>query len=168
MLARFLVHLLLTGKVFMQVSTEISAVGESVILPCLQQDLDTNVFWRHKGSAKVINIMKGKEVTEGQSEIFKDRIQTFPSEYSKGNYSIKLSDVEYAHEGTYSCFIVESNTEKKIDLVVNEKTVRPTKTATMEKSPQAPFSEENSSAEGQPPKVLMLQITVLGLALLLM
>uniref|UniRef100_A0A673GEF1 Wu:fu71h07 n=1 Tax=Sinocyclocheilus rhinocerous TaxID=307959 RepID=A0A673GEF1_9TELE len=92
-------------------------VGDSVTLPCIyeNQQPSTDVFWRLNVSKRVLNIIDGKPSTEKQDEMFKNRTESFPSEYAKGNYSIELKDLKLTHAGNYTCFLQKSNEEKKIN-----------------------------------------------------
>ncbi len=95
-------------------------VGDSVTLPCMyvNQKPSTDVLWRLNASIKVLNIIDGKPSTEKQDGLFKSRTESFPSEYAKGNYSIKLKDLNLTHAGIYTCFLQNSNEEKKMQLFV--------------------------------------------------
>jgi len=93
-------------------------VGDSVTLPCLYENKQSNVFWRHNVRRNVLNIINGQPSLQKQDPIFQNRAESFPSEYVNGNYSITLKNLELIHAGNYTCFIQESNEEKKLQLYV--------------------------------------------------
>ncbi|KAF5879994.1 antigen like protein, partial [Clarias magur] len=82
-----------------------AAVGDSVILPCLSSRYETDVFWQYIDGKVVYDIIDGKENFHDQDGEYRDRVKGFPSEFTKGNYSIRLSDVKLNDTGTYSCRI---------------------------------------------------------------
>ncbi|XP_051763999.1 V-set domain containing T-cell activation inhibitor 1 isoform X1 [Ctenopharyngodon idella] len=145
----------LTGKVSLQDSANKFEcfVGDSVTLPCLYENKQSNVLWRHNVSRRVLNIINDKLSLEKQDKIFQNRTESFSSEYPKGNYSIMLKNVELNHAGNYTCFIQKSNEEKKLQLFVKEKP---------EKNIQKPG---NSSMNAQSQKIMAFLIALLGLTL---
>ncbi|XP_026099764.1 CD276 antigen homolog [Carassius auratus] len=122
----------LTSKVSLQDSANTfdRVVGDSVTLPCIyvNQQPSTDVLWRLNASIEVLNIIDGNPSTEKQDGIFRNRIESFPSEYAKGNYSIKLKDLNFNHAGIYTCFLQKSNEKKRMQLYIKEKpdTEKPT------------------------------------------
>uniref|UniRef100_A0AAY4C0X1 Ig-like domain-containing protein n=1 Tax=Denticeps clupeoides TaxID=299321 RepID=A0AAY4C0X1_9TELE len=66
----------------------------------------TEVFWRYKGKTRVFRIAAGGGVASGDSQDmqFANRITYFPEEYSKGNFSILLSNLTRNDSGKYTCF----------------------------------------------------------------
>lgn len=119
-----LLKLLLLSPVSLQDSVKISGVvGDSVILPCSYKEgnlktEEMNVFWRFKQTTNVYDIEKGIALTKDQNAMFKDRIESFPSEYADGNFSLKLSDLRLTDEGQFSCDIPEVEKEHKLTLLV--------------------------------------------------
>uniref|UniRef100_A0A671TFK0 Ig-like domain-containing protein n=1 Tax=Sinocyclocheilus anshuiensis TaxID=1608454 RepID=A0A671TFK0_9TELE len=88
--------------------------GSSVVLPCssIQHDLkpqDMHVLWRDKDSETIYDLIEGKDSLETQDPRYKNRAQTFPEEYERGNFSIKLSNLTHADEGEFNCFITHSS-----------------------------------------------------------
>uniref|UniRef100_A0A8C1YDV4 Wu:fu71h07 n=1 Tax=Cyprinus carpio TaxID=7962 RepID=A0A8C1YDV4_CYPCA len=165
MIARcWVVYLLLhlTCKVSLQNSANkfIRVVGDSVTLPCIyeNQHPSTDVLWRFNVSKKVLNIINGNSITEKQDEMFKNRTESFPSEYAKGNYSIELKDLKLTHAGNYTCFLQKSNEEKKIQLFVKEKPEKPTE------KPEKPIqNQRNSCMETESLKIMTFLIALLSL-----
>uniref|UniRef100_A0A8C1XLE3 Wu:fu71h07 n=1 Tax=Cyprinus carpio TaxID=7962 RepID=A0A8C1XLE3_CYPCA len=160
----WVVYLLLhlTCKVSLQNSANkfIRVVGDSVTLPCIyeNQHPSTNVLWRFNVSKKVVNIINGNSITEKQDEMFKNRTESFPSEYAKGNYSIELKDLKLTHAGNYTCFLQKSNEEKKIQLFVKEKPEKPTE------KPEKPIqNQRNSCMETESLKIMTFLIALLSL-----
>ncbi|KAI5609493.1 hypothetical protein C0J50_9471, partial [Silurus asotus] len=78
-------------------------LGETVILPCERVQTAQNVYWRYMDSITVCDIIRGKANFEEQDPVFKDRVQLFPLEFVKGNFSIKLRNVDWSEEGIYTC-----------------------------------------------------------------
>ncbi|XP_016383509.1 uncharacterized protein LOC107720344 [Sinocyclocheilus rhinocerous] len=116
------------NNVSLQVIVE-GFIGGSVVLPCssTQHDLelqDINVHWRHNGSKYVYDITKCKDSLEQQDPRYKNRAQTFPEEYERRNFSIKLINLTRADAGEFSCFITHSSYSKQetVRLFINETT----------------------------------------------
>lgn len=96
-------------------------VGDSVTLPCLYENKQSDVFWRYNKNRNVLSIKNDKLSLEDQDTIFQNRAESFPSEYAKGNYSVMLKNVQLIHAGNYSCLIVKSDEEKNLQLFVKGK-----------------------------------------------
>ncbi|XP_052394146.1 T-lymphocyte activation antigen CD86-like [Carassius gibelio] len=117
------------NKVCPQVTVQ-GFIGGSVVLPCssTKHDLelqDIAVHWRHNGSKKVYDIISGKDLVEQQDQQYKNRAETFPEEYERRNFSIKLIDLTHADEGQFICFITHTSYSKQetVRLFINESTV---------------------------------------------
>ncbi|XP_077083090.1 myelin-oligodendrocyte glycoprotein [Siphateles boraxobius] len=152
----FIVLLLhLTGKVSLQDSANTfeCVVGDSVTLPCFYENKQSNVFWRHNVSRKVLSIINGQLSLEKQDTIFQNRTEIFSSEYVKGNYSITLKNVELIHAGHYTCFIEEFNKENTLQLFVKEKPAEPAQ------------KQRNSCMETQSQKIMTFLTALFGLTL---
>uniref|UniRef100_A0A9J7YDG0 Ig-like domain-containing protein n=1 Tax=Cyprinus carpio carpio TaxID=630221 RepID=A0A9J7YDG0_CYPCA len=120
------VFALLIHKVCLQVTVE-GVNGGSVVLPCssTQHDLklqDVSVHWRHNNSEIVYDIIKGGDVVSVQNPRYKNRAETFPDEYLRGNFSIKLNNLQHTDGGTFSCLITPSNEQETIQLNIKELT----------------------------------------------
>lgn len=99
--------------------------GGSVVLPCLstEDDLelqDTNVHWRHNGSKIVYDIVKGKDSVGKQDPEYKKRATTFPAEYERRNFSIKLNNLSHDDTGTYRCLITPSDEQVTVVLSISD------------------------------------------------
>ncbi len=86
-------------SVCLQVTVE-AVIGGSVVLPCSftkddykLQDID--VSWRHNGSKIVYDIIPHSTSPVTQDPEYKNRTETFPQEYLKGNVSIKLIKLNF-------------------------------------------------------------------------
>lgn len=119
-----LLKLLLSSSVSLQDPPDIVGyAGDSVILPCSYQEKvlkpeQMNVFWRYNENIIVFNIEKGIPSTYGQNAMFKDRIDSFPSEYANGNFSLRLSNLELTDKGQFLCSIPDVFLKNKTMLLV--------------------------------------------------
>ncbi|XDV22138.1 hypothetical protein PO909_027097, partial [Leuciscus waleckii] len=100
-----------------------AVVGGSVLLPCSSTEHDLklqemNVHWRHNGEI-VSDIVKGVETVSEQDHQYKNRAETFPLEYERGNFSIKLHKLISADAGEYTCFITHSFEQPTVQLIIN-------------------------------------------------
>uniref|UniRef100_A0A8C2L0Y6 Ig-like domain-containing protein n=1 Tax=Cyprinus carpio TaxID=7962 RepID=A0A8C2L0Y6_CYPCA len=113
----------LINKVCLQV-TEEGFIGGSVILPCssterpLKQEI--YVHWRDTNGKIVFDIIKGEESLEKQDQQYKKRTVPFPKEYERGNFSIKLIDLQLTDAGEFNCMISHASKEKTVLLRINE------------------------------------------------
>ncbi|XP_030637395.1 CD276 antigen homolog [Chanos chanos] len=114
----------LTDKVSSQVKVE-GVKGGKAVLPCvytktiMERDMVT-IFWRLNDEKKVYDVAAGNTVLTQQDPEFKARAQTFPEEYSKGNYSLSLRDLRVTDVGTYFCYIPPLNVKQQIQLHVED------------------------------------------------
>jgi len=104
--------------------TVTAVIGGSVLLPCSSTEedhklRDINVFWRHNGSKIVCDIIPSSNSLEKQDPQYKHRIETFPVEYERGNFSIKLNKLIYADGGEYICYISHSSEHPTVQLIIN-------------------------------------------------
>ncbi|KAF4097860.1 hypothetical protein G5714_021868 [Onychostoma macrolepis] len=132
------VFAVLINKVCLQVTVE-AVIGGSVVLPCssTEHDLklqDIDVFWRHNGSETIYDLIKGNDSVAGQNPQYKNRAKTFPDEYLRGNFSIKLINLQHTDAGEFSCFITHSSDSKQetIRLIINESTVEKASNSTQQ------------------------------------
>ncbi|XP_059425696.1 CD276 antigen homolog [Carassius carassius] len=120
------VSALLIQKVSLQVTVD-GFIGGSVLLPCSssKHDLklqDINVHWRHNDSKLVFDIIKGEDSVEQQDPRYKNRVKPFSEEYKRGNFSIRLTDLNHTDAGRYTCFIPHSSEYKTVELIIKEPT----------------------------------------------
>uniref|UniRef100_A0A8C1TTK8 Ig-like domain-containing protein n=1 Tax=Cyprinus carpio TaxID=7962 RepID=A0A8C1TTK8_CYPCA len=118
------VFAVLIHKVCLQLTVE-GFIGGSVVLPCssAEHDLklrDTDVHWRHNGSKNVFDVIKGNNSVEHQDPRYKNR--TFPEEYKRGNFNIRLTALNHADAGKYTCLIAHSSEYLTVELIINEPT----------------------------------------------
>ncbi|XP_073700842.1 CD276 antigen homolog [Garra rufa] len=137
------VFAVLINKVCLQVTVD-AVIGGSVVLACssAEHDLkpqDTDVHWRHNGSKIVFDIVKGKDSVQQQDPRYKNRTETFHSEYLKGNYSLKLRYLEHPDAGKYTCLISHSSEHLSVKLIINEPTT--------ENETKSPTTEHTKSAD---------------------
>ncbi len=107
----------------LQVTVE-GFTGGSVVLPCSSTELDLklqkiDVFWRDKESKIMYNLIKGTDYLEKQDPRYKNRALTFPDEYKRGNFSIKLLNLTHADAGKFICFITPSDEQETVDLIIS-------------------------------------------------
>ncbi|MCI4380985.1 hypothetical protein PGIGA_G00246280 [Pangasianodon gigas] len=93
-----------------------------MILACSASRYEQDVFWRHENTKSVYDIIEGKEDCHEQDQEFRGRVEGFPSEFTKGNYSIKLSDVKPTDRGIYTCQIPDSS-PLHVELKIKERRV---------------------------------------------
>ncbi|XP_059399555.1 CD276 antigen homolog isoform X2 [Carassius carassius] len=121
------VFALLVNKVCLQVTVE-GFIGGSVVLPCssAEHDLkpqDINVYWVYTARTNVFDIIKGENSEAGQDPRYKKRAKTFPDEYLRGNFSLKLITVTETDAGKYTCLITHSSESNTVELILKESTV---------------------------------------------
>ncbi|XP_052395354.1 ICOS ligand [Carassius gibelio] len=117
------VFAVMINKVCLQVTVE-AVVGGSVVLPCFSaqhghtlQDID--VSWRHNGSKIIFDIIPHSNAPVTEDSEYKNRIETFPQEYLRGNFSIKLNHLQHTDAGKYICFITQSSEFQTVQLIIN-------------------------------------------------
>ncbi|KAL1247050.1 hypothetical protein QQF64_034416 [Cirrhinus molitorella] len=98
-------------------------IGDSAVLPCHpgKQLTVITVHWRYNDWKNVYDIQKGKGTTKEQDPEYKGRTETFPTEYSNGNFSLKLRNLQKGDEGSYCCFIPEFGRNDCVNLQIKEK-----------------------------------------------
>uniref|UniRef100_A0A3B4CPP6 Ig-like domain-containing protein n=1 Tax=Pygocentrus nattereri TaxID=42514 RepID=A0A3B4CPP6_PYGNA len=114
--------MLLSELVAMSLQEIEAVVGHNIILPCSNSDEALrnkwNVFWRFRDSRTVYDIIDSRASFDEQDASFRSRVESFPAEWTQGNFSIALSNVEKADGGPYTCFIPAINKQTKVELVV--------------------------------------------------
>ncbi|XP_007544558.1 CD276 antigen homolog [Poecilia formosa] len=104
-------------------------VGGQVVLPCVYKDpVPQKVFWRVDDVNPVFDIIDWKPSTASQISKYKDRVSSFPSEYSKGNFSLLLKDLRLDDAKLYECKIIDSNQPVVVQLRVSVKDEQKTTT----------------------------------------
>ncbi|XDV22127.1 hypothetical protein PO909_027086 [Leuciscus waleckii] len=118
------VFAVLINKVSLQETVE-TVIGGSVLLPCssTEHDLklqDTDVHWRDNKDKIVYSIIKGKDSVAGQDPEYKNRAETFPEEYKRGNFCLKLINLTHADARKYICYITHPSYSKQetVELVI--------------------------------------------------
>ncbi|XP_036421073.1 CD276 antigen homolog isoform X2 [Colossoma macropomum] len=167
------VFLLLIDKVSLQ-ETE-AVVGDNIILPCSNSDEalqdKVTVFWRFRDSRIVYDIINNKVLFDEQDTSFSNRVESFPAEWTKGNFSITLSSVQKADGGLYTCFIPAINKQTKVELIVKERPVAPSlqwRNGDVKTVPALSGREElrNRDAGRNPENLVLFSAALLGLTLL--
>ncbi|XP_076851986.1 butyrophilin subfamily 1 member A1-like isoform X2 [Brachyhypopomus gauderio] len=106
----------------------VAVVHGTVILPCSHNDEklrsgSAEIFWRYGDSRTVLDLKGNTVHVAEQDEMFRGRVDNFPGEYTKGNFSIRLRDVKLSDAGTYTCFIPLVAEEQKLDLTVEAEVI---------------------------------------------
>ncbi|XP_065115836.1 T-cell surface glycoprotein CD4-like [Paramisgurnus dabryanus] len=143
------VFALLINKVSLQGVNVVEGVtGGSVVLPCATNETkhklsDIIVHWRHNDSLPVCAIIKGTFSLQDQVFTYKNRVESFPTEYKKGNFSLKLNNLKHADAGEYLCFILHSSEQLTLitQLTIKESTVQIGEKPTEENGNQARETE---------------------------
>ncbi|XP_052395379.1 CD276 antigen homolog isoform X1 [Carassius gibelio] len=113
----------LINKVCLQVTVE-AVIGGSVVLQCSSAEhdykpQDIDVSWRHNGSKIVFDIIPLRNSPMTQDPEYKNRIETFPQEYLRGNFSIKLINLQHTDAGQYICYMKNSNKYQTLKLIIS-------------------------------------------------
>ncbi|XP_026098589.1 CD276 antigen homolog, partial [Carassius auratus] len=69
-------------------------------------------------------IINGQVSVEGQDPEYKNRVESFSEEYLRGNFSIKLNNLQHTDAGEYWCYIIEEsvhNRRIKVELLTKER-----------------------------------------------
>lgn len=103
-------------------------IGGSAVLPCSSEEPphtseDIEVRWRHSGQ-NVYEIINGKGSVEDQDPEYRNRIESFPEEYMRGNFSIKLNNLQHTDAGKYKCYIIDESVIKSVELFTKERPAR--------------------------------------------
>ncbi|XP_016106879.1 uncharacterized protein [Sinocyclocheilus grahami] len=115
------VFAVLINKVCLQLTVE-AVIGGSVVLPCSSAEhskIDIDVSWRHNGSKIVFDIIPHSNSPVTQDPEYKNRTETFPQEYLRGNFSIKLNHLQHTDAGQYICYITHSSKYQTVQLIIN-------------------------------------------------
>lgn len=161
-IVRIFIVFLFIQKASLDVTVE-GVVGGSVVLPCsgsadqgTTEDID--VFWRHKESMVVYDIIKGKASVEEQVLQYKSRTESFPENYLKGNFSLLLKKLQETDAGKYSCLIREESIIRKVELLVKAKSED-------QNNNQAEKSKDNSN-QGEQTRPEMIVMFLLPISIL--
>ncbi|XP_059424785.1 uncharacterized protein LOC132159269 [Carassius carassius] len=144
-------------------------LGGSVLLACssAEPDQDTEVHWRQNGNKNVFDIIKGTESVEQQDPRYKNRVESFPEEYVRGNFSIKLNKLQVIDAGRYTCFISHSSEHKTVELIIKESTAENgTKSAATDNVTKLP-TEEPKTDVVTPLTLIWVSIIVVLLVMLI-
>ncbi|XP_060767583.1 uncharacterized protein LOC132875030 isoform X1 [Neoarius graeffei] len=145
----------LIDKVSGQITTVEAVLGGSVILSCSASRYEKVVFWRHNNTKTVYDIIDGKEDFHDQDSAYSGRVEGFQSEFTKGNYSIRLSDVKHTDAGIYSCHIPGSRT-LQVELKVQAES--------SDRAPQPTIAETSRGARRRCDTRLLFSAALLGLS----
>lgn len=95
-------------------------VGRSAVLPCAisQTKESVSVHWRDQGERVVLDIIDNTAKVSNQHKNFRDRVQSFPDQYNRGNFSIVLTKVQMSDNGSYDCHIPKVDFQRRVYLTV--------------------------------------------------
>ncbi|KAG7315434.1 hypothetical protein KOW79_021522 [Hemibagrus wyckioides] len=101
-----LVQLLMHNVLVQSTETREAFISDTVILPCSIDPTAAggDVIWRDEEEKTVADIIMGKGDFSDQHPEYRGRVQTFPNEIAKGNFSIVLSNVNTTDSGIYTCY----------------------------------------------------------------
>ncbi|KAK2907178.1 hypothetical protein Q8A67_006163 [Cirrhinus molitorella] len=145
---------LMANEVSLQ-ETVVGFIGGSAVLPCsskktLHTIQDITVLWRYKYDQNVYDIINGK-YSEGQNQEYKNRAESFPKEYVKGNFSIKLNNLKHTDAGKYQCYIIHESEDWTVELRTEE-------------SPKRQVQNEGTKPR---PEMIVLIISILCIGIIL-
>ncbi|XP_063045246.1 butyrophilin-like protein 2 [Engraulis encrasicolus] len=99
-------------------------LGGSVLLPCAAESPlpleELEVEWRRADSGALLHLFQeGEERPESQDQAYRGRVDFFPVDMDKGNFSILLKNVSEGDIGVYSCKVYTEHEAKevRVDLV---------------------------------------------------
>ncbi|XP_026099781.1 CD276 antigen homolog isoform X2 [Carassius auratus] len=126
----FLPVFLFINGVSLQESVE-GFIGGSAVLPCSSeestltvQDIEL-VLWRRNYDQNVYEIINGQVSVEGQDPVYRNRVESFPEEYLRGNFSIKLNNLQNTDAGEYWCYIfMKEQVFRIVELSIKERPER--------------------------------------------
>uniref|UniRef100_A0A3B3Q9N9 Ig-like domain-containing protein n=1 Tax=Paramormyrops kingsleyae TaxID=1676925 RepID=A0A3B3Q9N9_9TELE len=113
--------LIKTGAVALSRELVNGYMGEDVLLPCVGRPSDTaqpTVYWRFGDNRIVYGVINGADDLQNQDPQVKGRASAFPAEYSKGNFSLLLTNLSSSDAGLYSCFIISENLQRDVNLQI--------------------------------------------------
>lgn len=96
---------------------------DEVLLPCVYRDQvplpeSVSIFWRDKDDKIVLDIINSSPYLKTQDQVFKNRVQSFPEQYNRRNFSIILTNVRQSDGGIYECHIPKVDFQTKVQLKV--------------------------------------------------
>ncbi|XP_067272346.1 CD276 antigen homolog isoform X1 [Pseudorasbora parva] len=109
-------------------TTIVGFIGDSIVIPCSSEEhqpsiQDITVRWRYN-FLNVYDIIKGADSEEEQDPAYKNRVETFPKEYLKGNYSLRLNNLQNTDTGPYTCYIIEESIMQNVNLIIEDNPVK--------------------------------------------
>ncbi|XP_047453925.1 lamin-B2-like isoform X2 [Mugil cephalus] len=102
----------------------VATLGEDVVLPCYLQPAedatDLTVEWtRPDLDPRFVHVWRSQQELVGKKHmLFEGRTSLFIDELTKGNISLKLSEVKLSDEGHYKCFIPSPGKQTFVQLCV--------------------------------------------------
>ncbi|XP_016370472.1 CD276 antigen homolog [Sinocyclocheilus rhinocerous] len=148
-----LLHLVMLNEVSLQ-NPVVGFIGDSAVLPCFSKEgqlkrQEITVHWRYNDSLNVYDIINGQGSVEEQHSAYKGRAETFSDDFEKGNFSLKLSNLQHNDTGQYVCY---ESTVQSVALLVKEKEIS---IQVQEKNKQTE-EKGNQGAQSRPEKIVTL------------
>ncbi|RXN18022.1 U6 snRNA-associated Sm LSm3 [Labeo rohita] len=117
------IQLVVPKTLIQQTVTVVGVIGGSVILPCSSKEPqprveDITVNWKHLDSLSVYDIIKGKGSVEEQHPKYKNRAESVAKQYQKGDFSLKLKNLQYNDTGNYQCYITAESEVETVELLI--------------------------------------------------
>ncbi|KAM9328005.1 uncharacterized protein KZ484_019398 isoform 2-T2 [Pholidichthys leucotaenia] len=119
-----LVSFLCLTATFCSVLSQLTVVvyeEDPALLSCIYDDPlppSVSAYWRDQNDLVVLDIINNQEDRASQNMQFKGRVSSFPSLYSRGNFSIVMSNITMTDSGPYDCLIPKVDYQTKIKLTV--------------------------------------------------
>lgn len=96
--------------------------GQDILLPCRYENNDRpmrpDVFWRDQDEAHLFDIISGTADFGSQDKRFRDRTESFPKDYGRGNYSVLLRRTVQDDSGLYTCHLPSMGFKQVVELRV--------------------------------------------------
>ncbi|KAL1247055.1 hypothetical protein QQF64_034421 [Cirrhinus molitorella] len=117
------------GSVSAPVSVTVKGfVGNSAVFSCLVPESEVqdkieevSVHFRDDEDKIVCDIAGGIRTCQGQAAEYKDRVETFPEDQKKGNFTFKLNGLQKSDARKYQCHITgPSQTNTVTELLVEK------------------------------------------------